>query len=175
MSDIDATNAAIKLAKAKGIDLKTVQGTGEDGRILKGDVEKEIEEFEKIQEALDANEKVIEETKEVVERIEEKIEEPEAEPEAEPESEVVQLEEVEEPVAEESAEEDAEERDQIKANALAAYKNFLDNYAPPVIDESNTSVKKGKDERYFIEVDYNSPTLADNMPAYVDGFSVKVK
>jgi pyruvate/2-oxoglutarate dehydrogenase complex dihydrolipoamide acyltransferase (E2) component len=37
---VDATDAAIELASAKGIDLATVVGTGKAGRILEGDVKK---------------------------------------------------------------------------------------------------------------------------------------
>ena len=40
---IDATDAALKLAHERGIDLKGVQGSGKDGRITKGDVEELIE------------------------------------------------------------------------------------------------------------------------------------
>lgn len=36
---IDATEAAIKLAAERGIDLATVTGTGKEGRILASDVE----------------------------------------------------------------------------------------------------------------------------------------
>jgi pyruvate/2-oxoglutarate dehydrogenase complex dihydrolipoamide acyltransferase (E2) component len=37
--DIDATQSAIELAKANGIDLKSVKGSGQGGKILKKDVE----------------------------------------------------------------------------------------------------------------------------------------
>lgn len=37
--DIDVTPAAAELAEAEGIDLATLEGTGKEGRILKGDVE----------------------------------------------------------------------------------------------------------------------------------------
>jgi len=36
--DLEATEAAIALAKEKGIDLANIKGTGEGGKILKGDV-----------------------------------------------------------------------------------------------------------------------------------------
>lgn len=39
MSDINATEAAVELAKAEGVDLSAVVGTGAEGRILKSDVE----------------------------------------------------------------------------------------------------------------------------------------
>lgn len=39
MSEVNATDTAIKLAQEHGIDLSTVQGTGADGRILKTDVQ----------------------------------------------------------------------------------------------------------------------------------------
>lgn len=42
--DVDATPEAIELAKEKEIDLKGVKGTGEGGRILKGDVEAAVSE-----------------------------------------------------------------------------------------------------------------------------------
>jgi len=41
--EIDATDAAIKLADQEGIDLATVTGTGDEGRILKSDVERTID------------------------------------------------------------------------------------------------------------------------------------
>ena len=37
--EIDATDAARELAEGSGLDLSTIKGTGQDGRILKGDVE----------------------------------------------------------------------------------------------------------------------------------------
>lgn len=40
--DIDVTPAAAELAEAEGIDLAALEGTGKDGRILKGDVEAAI-------------------------------------------------------------------------------------------------------------------------------------
>jgi pyruvate/2-oxoglutarate dehydrogenase complex dihydrolipoamide acyltransferase (E2) component len=36
---VNATDGAIKLADEEGIDLSTVEGSGENGRIVKGDVE----------------------------------------------------------------------------------------------------------------------------------------
>ena len=39
MEPINATDAAIELAEDYGIDISTVEGTGEGGRILKGDVQ----------------------------------------------------------------------------------------------------------------------------------------
>lgn len=41
-AEIDATPAAAELAEAEGIDLATLEGTGKEGRILKGDVEAAI-------------------------------------------------------------------------------------------------------------------------------------
>lgn len=41
--DVDITDAARKLAEEHGLDLSTVEGTGVDGRILKGDVQKAIQ------------------------------------------------------------------------------------------------------------------------------------
>lgn len=38
-SEVDATEGAEELAAELGIDLATVEGTGKDGRITKGDVE----------------------------------------------------------------------------------------------------------------------------------------
>jgi pyruvate/2-oxoglutarate dehydrogenase complex dihydrolipoamide acyltransferase (E2) component len=38
--DIETTGAAAELANELGVDLSTVTGTGKDGRITKGDVEK---------------------------------------------------------------------------------------------------------------------------------------
>jgi pyruvate/2-oxoglutarate dehydrogenase complex dihydrolipoamide acyltransferase (E2) component len=40
---VDATDAAVELANANGIDLTTVEGTGKDGRVLEGDVKKLVE------------------------------------------------------------------------------------------------------------------------------------
>lgn len=37
--EVDATDAAEKLAAELGVDIAKVQGTGQDGRITKGDVE----------------------------------------------------------------------------------------------------------------------------------------
>lgn len=37
-SEIDATDAAIELAAELGTELASVEGTGDDGRVLKGDV-----------------------------------------------------------------------------------------------------------------------------------------
>lgn len=45
--EIDATDAARELADEYGVDLAFVEGTGEDGRVLKGDVEAAIEDVEK--------------------------------------------------------------------------------------------------------------------------------
>jgi pyruvate/2-oxoglutarate dehydrogenase complex dihydrolipoamide acyltransferase (E2) component len=42
MTEIDATDSAIKLAKENNIDLASVKGSGDEGRILKPDVEKLI-------------------------------------------------------------------------------------------------------------------------------------
>jgi len=39
VADVNATEAAVVLAAAEGIDLSDVQGSGEDGRILVSDVE----------------------------------------------------------------------------------------------------------------------------------------
>lgn len=41
-AEIDVTPAAAKLAEEEGIDLTTLEGTGKDGRILKGDVQDAI-------------------------------------------------------------------------------------------------------------------------------------
>jgi pyruvate/2-oxoglutarate dehydrogenase complex dihydrolipoamide acyltransferase (E2) component len=41
--DVDATDAAAQLAKEAGIDLSTVKGSGEGGRITKPDVEAAID------------------------------------------------------------------------------------------------------------------------------------
>jgi pyruvate dehydrogenase E2 component (dihydrolipoamide acetyltransferase) len=40
----DATDSARELASEAGLDLSSVQGTGADGRITKGDVEKALQE-----------------------------------------------------------------------------------------------------------------------------------
>jgi len=45
-TEIEATGAAERLAGEHGIDLTTVEGTGQDGRILKGDVQAAIDEAE---------------------------------------------------------------------------------------------------------------------------------
>lgn len=37
--EIDATDGAVELADAEGVDLSKVKGTGEGGRVTKGDVE----------------------------------------------------------------------------------------------------------------------------------------
>jgi len=37
--DVDATEAAVKLAEEHGVDLTKIEGSGKDGRITKGDVE----------------------------------------------------------------------------------------------------------------------------------------
>lgn len=42
--EVDITGAAAELAKEHGIDVTRLEGTGKDGRILKGDVEKAIKE-----------------------------------------------------------------------------------------------------------------------------------
>lgn len=44
--EVDVTDAARELAEEQGIDLASLEGTGKDGRILKGDVEKAIKERE---------------------------------------------------------------------------------------------------------------------------------
>lgn len=41
-AEIDATDAAVELAEAEGVDLRRVKGTGSGGRILKSDVEKAL-------------------------------------------------------------------------------------------------------------------------------------
>jgi len=41
-AEIDATDAARELAEEHGIDLETIEGSGKDGRIVKGDVEATI-------------------------------------------------------------------------------------------------------------------------------------
>ena len=48
---LDATEAASELADELGIDLADVEGSGEDGRILKGDVERAAEAATKPDEA----------------------------------------------------------------------------------------------------------------------------
>lgn len=40
---VNATDAAVELAAEHGIDMADVEGTGEDGRILKSDVEAAVE------------------------------------------------------------------------------------------------------------------------------------
>jgi pyruvate/2-oxoglutarate dehydrogenase complex dihydrolipoamide acyltransferase (E2) component len=40
---IDATDAAVALADANGIDLASITGTGKDGRVLEGDVKESLE------------------------------------------------------------------------------------------------------------------------------------
>ena len=42
--EIDATDAAIKLAKENGINLAGVTGSGAGGRILKSDIERLVEQ-----------------------------------------------------------------------------------------------------------------------------------
>lgn len=42
--EIDITPAALELAEEHGLDLTQIEGTGKDGRILKGDVDKAIKE-----------------------------------------------------------------------------------------------------------------------------------
>jgi pyruvate/2-oxoglutarate dehydrogenase complex dihydrolipoamide acyltransferase (E2) component len=41
--DVDATEAAVRLAKANDIDLGTVEGSGKDGRIVEPDIQKIID------------------------------------------------------------------------------------------------------------------------------------
>jgi pyruvate/2-oxoglutarate dehydrogenase complex dihydrolipoamide acyltransferase (E2) component len=43
--EIDATGAAEELAAEAGLDLAEIEGTGVDGRVLKGDVQRAIEEM----------------------------------------------------------------------------------------------------------------------------------
>jgi hypothetical protein len=43
--EIDATGAAEELAAEAGLDLAEIEGTGVDGRVLKGDVRRAIEEM----------------------------------------------------------------------------------------------------------------------------------
>jgi large subunit ribosomal protein L21 len=43
---LDATDAAIELAAEAGIDIEAVEGTGDHGRVLKGDVEEAVEAAE---------------------------------------------------------------------------------------------------------------------------------
>lgn len=45
-SNIDATEEAKQLAADNGIDIRDVTGTGANGRVLKGDIEKHIENKE---------------------------------------------------------------------------------------------------------------------------------
>lgn len=45
-AEVEITDAARDLAEEHGIDLASIEGTGKDGRILKGDVEKAIKERE---------------------------------------------------------------------------------------------------------------------------------
>lgn len=42
-SEVDATSGARELAKTEGVDLREVEGTGENGRVTKGDVEDHLE------------------------------------------------------------------------------------------------------------------------------------
>jgi pyruvate/2-oxoglutarate dehydrogenase complex dihydrolipoamide acyltransferase (E2) component len=42
-TDVDATDAAVRLAEANGIDLGTVEGSGKDGRIVEPDIQKIID------------------------------------------------------------------------------------------------------------------------------------
>ena len=44
--DYDITSVARALAEENGIDLATIEGTGKDGRILKGDIDKAIKQQE---------------------------------------------------------------------------------------------------------------------------------
>ena len=46
VEDIDATDGAKELASEQSVDLRQVAGTGQDGRITKGDVEDYIAEHE---------------------------------------------------------------------------------------------------------------------------------
>jgi pyruvate/2-oxoglutarate dehydrogenase complex dihydrolipoamide acyltransferase (E2) component len=41
--EVDATDSAVQLAKAHGIDLSQVEGTGQDGRVTQPDVQKAID------------------------------------------------------------------------------------------------------------------------------------
>lgn len=45
-ADVDATQAAIDLADAEGVDITEIEGTGTDGRVIQPDVEGAIEERE---------------------------------------------------------------------------------------------------------------------------------
>lgn len=45
-SEVSATDAAAKLAREHDLDLSAVEGTGENGRVLKGDVEDALEPSE---------------------------------------------------------------------------------------------------------------------------------
>lgn len=45
-AEVDITNAARELAEEHDLDLSAIEGTGKDGRILKGDVQKAIKEQE---------------------------------------------------------------------------------------------------------------------------------
>jgi hypothetical protein len=45
MDDIKATDHAIELAKTLGVDLTEVEGTGDDGKILKEDVQKHFDDL----------------------------------------------------------------------------------------------------------------------------------
>jgi pyruvate/2-oxoglutarate dehydrogenase complex dihydrolipoamide acyltransferase (E2) component len=54
--EVDATDAAKKLAADSDLDLSQVEGTGKDGRITKEDVEDALTEYEAEQESADAEE-----------------------------------------------------------------------------------------------------------------------
>ena len=42
-TELDATEAAVGLARESGVDIATVKGTGKDGRITEGDVRKLVD------------------------------------------------------------------------------------------------------------------------------------